>query len=213
MYEAARVRTIVSAHQDFVVRYNIFKGRYNCIPGDCANATQFFAGTVSGDGNGWVRWSAPNEALYFWNHMHHAGLAAGYIPRNGSSSYLDHYMLHPAYKQSGRWFVGSLTFPNAALYTSTLPALRGIGLQSAQLNSNPPGASVLVAVESVLNTYNIDTKMDDGRPGTGKFFAGNGYEFGTSVYLPCIIGSLGASAVYDMNQEGINCRYVFQVDQ
>ncbi len=48
----AELRADISAVNKFDAAANTFRLKYNCIPGDCANATQFLAGAYNGNGNG-----------------------------------------------------------------------------------------------------------------------------------------------------------------
>ncbi len=51
---AAEIRKQIKQVQEYTLTYNTFKVKYNCIPGDCKQASAFFTGTTDGDGDGIV---------------------------------------------------------------------------------------------------------------------------------------------------------------
>ena len=99
LIHAAENRAFVSQLQGYNAAVNTFKTKYNCLPGDCANATDYFTGATNGNGNGMVSglvteggWSSADytidssaglistylgccyttEAQYFWKHLQSA---------------------------------------------------------------------------------------------------------------------------------------------
>ena len=54
LIHSAENRAYVGQLQSYNVAVNTFKTKYNCLPGDCANATDYFAGTLNGNGNGMI---------------------------------------------------------------------------------------------------------------------------------------------------------------
>lgn len=92
LIKAAQARKIISEKDALDAAVNTFKGKYNCLPGDCANATNFWgqAGgcgpygnsltpggpTCNGNGNGLIEWGdgVSKEAQNFWQHLYNAGL-------------------------------------------------------------------------------------------------------------------------------------------
>lgn len=71
---AANVRAQINQIEELETQINTFKLKYNCLPGDCANVTEFL-GTISpagktiynGDGNGNVNSEANNADCLFGN--------------------------------------------------------------------------------------------------------------------------------------------------
>lgn len=91
LVRAAQVRSMVKELNSIQTAVNIFKGKYNCLPGDCKNATQFFGGpapdceaeldntaTCNGDGNGLILsdsfYNHGGEHLWMAHHLKLAGL-------------------------------------------------------------------------------------------------------------------------------------------
>jgi prepilin-type N-terminal cleavage/methylation domain-containing protein len=54
LIKAAEIRSQISQIKEIKKAYNTFKLKYNCIAGDCPNATDFLTGTANGNGNGIV---------------------------------------------------------------------------------------------------------------------------------------------------------------
>jgi len=52
LVKAAQVRNYISTIESLKTAVNTFRGKYNCLPGDCANGTTFFTATHNGDGDG-----------------------------------------------------------------------------------------------------------------------------------------------------------------
>lgn len=99
MIKAAALRQLGSQIESYNTAVQVFISKYNCLPGDCANGTEFFgtssdgcpiasynthkSGTCNGDGNGLLdvtlATNAPDEGLRLWEMLAQAGLvAAGY---------------------------------------------------------------------------------------------------------------------------------------
>ncbi len=82
LIRAAELRSVVSDLERFDTAFNTFRGKYDCIPGDCANATTFFGtdslgcpsgggptGTCNGNGDGLIWWSSTNEIYRAWQQL------------------------------------------------------------------------------------------------------------------------------------------------
>lgn len=95
MLRAAELRRQISQIEKFNTATNTFKTKYNCLPGDCANAEDLGLGTAGGAGeNGnndglvnndsvtisGLNWLGLGEALNFWYHLSVAELIAERMP-------------------------------------------------------------------------------------------------------------------------------------
>ena len=228
LIKAAQRRSIVSAHLDFEVRWNTFKLKYACIPGDCGSAAQIFGtsaacpastspGTCNGNNDGWINWvSIPIESTLIWNHLNLADLANGYV---GDEPTLQaaYYVVAPTKDRFQYWFLGGSVGRYAQLYPSVVcdntgTDMQGIALQSAGQNTPGQGFAPNVAIDTVFNTYSIDVKFDDGRPCSGRFHASGGVLSGAAVRQTCITGTSTAS-VYDLTQTAINCIQTYKIQQ
>lgn len=52
LIEAAELRKVISKTEQYVLALNTFKNKYNCVAGDCANATAMLGASSNGNGNG-----------------------------------------------------------------------------------------------------------------------------------------------------------------
>lgn len=82
LIEAAKLRAVASDYEKYNTAVNTFKLKYNCLAGDCKNATTFgFAS--NGDGDKTIDYphasysNTPQEPYYFWQHLGAAGLIGG----------------------------------------------------------------------------------------------------------------------------------------
>jgi prepilin-type N-terminal cleavage/methylation domain-containing protein len=103
MIRMAALRNMGSQIEKYRTAFNTFRLKYNCLPGDCPNATDYFgtyagcggdgslptgfpAGTCNGNGDGVIGPPAnysngidptTGEWLLFWNHLSNANLITG----------------------------------------------------------------------------------------------------------------------------------------
>jgi prepilin-type N-terminal cleavage/methylation domain-containing protein len=61
LIRAAEVRSVLSDIEKFNTAVNTFHGKYNCLPGDCANATNFWPQDAS-CGSAWTALSSPTTS-------------------------------------------------------------------------------------------------------------------------------------------------------
>lgn len=85
LIKAAGIRSQMSEWEKFNTSILVFKNKYNCLPGDCSNATRFFTavypqGISNGNGNGFINDSADQnlrtagELEQLWAQLYSAGL-------------------------------------------------------------------------------------------------------------------------------------------
>lgn len=187
LIRAAELRSVTTEYQRHTAALYSFRDRYQAIPGDFKDATKFWTAahttlatcittaatgkeTCDGDGNG--RIDAHHEKFRFWQHLANAGLIEGSysgiygspglpndstIGVNTPASRLSNAGWHSAYADasaaSGTTF--TIDFGNHYLFGSdggTSGSLGGEALRPEEL-------------------WNIDTKIDDGRPGYGLVIA------------------------------------------
>lgn len=199
-----------------------FRDKYLALPGDMTNATSFWGdnsgtcpdasangtpGTCNGDGDGAINVSTfvynSTEATRAWQHLLMAGLVEGTY--SGSN--------WP--KLPGQNIPAATINPNAGYYFSSEK-----GWTAATRRSNVslilgghylPDASqyLLDGALTPTDSWNLDTKMDDGNPGAGRFtaiFRTNAA--GSTVLNDCITPS-GHNAVpttYMVDQNLVSCR-------
>ena len=97
LVKASKIRKVISEIEQLNTAVMTFRGKYDCIPGDCANATTFWGTaawplcsfynssaplivggpTCNGDGDGHIdstKTAVGQEQMWFWHHLLNAGL-------------------------------------------------------------------------------------------------------------------------------------------
>ena len=206
----AELRQVLSEESKLVTAVNTFKIKYNCVPGDCANATTFFgtaadctgattlttSGTCNGDGDGKIcgpfgdPCGAEGGSLEYMYVAHHLQLANLInlpltTPGNNTIKYSGFTKQIPGSNIFGSnalsgigwearyvptstigvsglyWFCGSYAFSSGA--NQWFFAGTSINGPLGSNNFTVPGAVFLTGNDA----YNLDTKIDDGKPATG----------------------------------------------
>lgn len=222
LIRASELRSITTQYNGYVTAARTFRDKYYMAPGDLNNATQFWgtaAGTGSdaacraavgtgtatcngnGDGKVQATSSSPWETFRFWQHLANAGLIEGnYSGVSGSNmSAWANSSNSPAGKLSNSmWYVDSDYYGSGCgicgSYAAPGPWFNvNTPLNYLMLGAYTSGGGIssrpLLKAEEV---WNIDTKMDDGKPSTGKI---NVYCYGVGGYTNCA----SASSATDQN--------------
>ncbi len=187
LIRAAELRSVSTDYQRYVAATYAFRDRYFAMPGDFARATDFWgiAGgtgadvtcretistgreTCNGDGDGWIRGDLPheNEILRFWQHLANAGLIEGQF-KGVQGTVLGYAGMYapgeniPMSKISGASWAAYYVAASAGTTTNFIfPASNWLILRGNQLTPE--------------ECWNVDSKMDDGRPATGKMLVYKG---------------------------------------
>lgn len=173
LIRASELRAVTSEYQRYSAAVHTFRDKYFAIPGDMSNATAFWgvqhatpatcrttastsALTCNGDGDGrLVDIAGSIEYLRFWQQLANAGLIEGTYtgaltaPASPSSKL-----------GSGVW---SILYVGLSGDADTYVIEYGNFFQI----HGPTGGPVLKPEEA----WNIDTKLDDGKPASGKVIA------------------------------------------
>lgn len=202
LIHAAELRKVTRDLTNYRTAIWAFRDKYFAWPGDMVNATSFWpSGAANGDGDGKVG-SSPNNAtssgenLRFWQHLQQAGLIEGgqYTGRNATAA---------------PWLVPGVNLPrlmgNAALnitaYNTDWNMFQIGSTQSDLVNTNFLWGSSFNGEDS----WNMDTKLDDGAPLSGKITGANGSVSSNGVGVTCISSS--AYALGGGNSTGCLLRY------
>jgi len=175
MIESAKLRKMIADVESYRAATAVFEEKYNALPGDMSNATQFWGtdaacpnsattGTCNGNGNAQITNGVPGEPSFVWQHLARAGLIKGnYMPN---------------------WTDGTITPGLDAAptpYPGTLISMFYIGVQSgAAAHYDGSYDNVLYAGGTTYTVPGwftggfscdritmIDQKMDDGKPAVG----------------------------------------------
>lgn len=179
LIKAAEIRATVGQYEKFNAAVNTFRTKFNGIPGDLAAASATAFGLFStgmtggdglGDGDGLVEGTAGayvnmGEALVFWRHLSDAQLVEGnYGGQMASAGKVDADLTSST---MGNYF------PNAKIGRGNYWSAnidRGLNyflLMSMTAVTNAAGATTYSNQLTPIETFNIDTKIDDGSPNTG----------------------------------------------
>ncbi len=188
LVKAAQIRAVVSQVQQYDAAINTFRGKYDCLPGDCAKATTFLGcltGTLggaglqcNGNGNGrlddlaniatpgtnTLAGAFNGELQAFWYHLSLANMVAGqYIITTGAAvtgAAVD--TQYPATKLKKGGIIAMSEGATGIWMVGVSPALSGYTAAAANFITGT-GANNLTATEA----YGIDNKLDDGMVNTG----------------------------------------------
>jgi prepilin-type N-terminal cleavage/methylation domain-containing protein len=207
LIHAAEIRSTISQPEKFNSAVNTFNLKFNCLPGDCANAADWgFANNGNGDGIIGMCSASPGcqpslqnlvtiapEGWFFWQDLSTAGLVVtpnpgiiagiGSPPANitgigASSSY------------PGGWAVIADVpfddFYGGGSFAAHSFMLVSFNVDAAEGNNH--------GIYAAADMYAIDAKIDDGLPFTGTVRAYN-YLYDTGVSGPYMAGSLGVPTV------------------
>jgi prepilin-type N-terminal cleavage/methylation domain-containing protein len=188
LIRAAELRAVSTEHSRWLAASQTFRDKYFQLPGDLNNAQSFWTGpssgtcptatltgtqTCNGNGDGFVsaggNGNEAGEMFTYWQHLANAGLIEGNYSGKAGTGSSQHAVMGtnvPRSKMGGLgWsiqYMGVITnanFMDAGDYGNVL----FFGGDSSS-NKTFAGTNALKPEEA----WNIDTKMDDGKPGTGK---------------------------------------------
>ena len=235
LIRAAELRSISTQYNNFVTAIFAFKDKYAALPGDMPNATAYWGAndadpaqcgniptagknTCNGDGNGIIDMSIIAENYLAWQHLANAGLIEGQYTGTYTNDVLTFGLNAPKSKisQAG-WSLhsGGETDPPLVYFTS-----EGTMLANGFSNTlyfgktyydSYGGSNVWDAQGPALSpadAFNIDTKMDDGKPDTGKVTI--------NMAIPeCINGTNNfpyfLNASYNLSNTTIACNLAFEI--
>ncbi len=217
LIRAAELRTFVRDYQKFATATYTFRDKYFALPGDMANATSFWtsaggngsdatcqaidsgsAATCNGNGDGNIVTNvrSNDEPARFWQHLANAGLIEGLYtgvfvnPPVPGKTFPGSNVAPAAF-----WYVGTLTTPNPA-------STAGFYEPAGQLMYVVGSGTLFFTPEE---QWNIDTKVDDGKPGYGKLISFKG-----NVTFPCttavgLTAPADATAEYNFANKSFSC--------
>ncbi len=218
LIRASELRSVVTQSHAYQAAAMTFRDKYMSFPGDFKDASRFWgypggnpancpatAGTgtetCNGNGNGILdatpAVSQYGERFLFWQHLANAGLIEGqYTGRAGSAS-ISHAI--PG-TNSPRSKIGNGLF--RVNYRVTDLWSNGTTLGNSMAIVGGEGGDVSnPAILTGEEMWNLDTKLDDGRPAWGRVYAGN-----MTDSPNCSTSDDAATASYVLGSSTIACR-------
>lgn len=199
MIRAAELRSVITDVEAFKTAINTFKLKFNCIPGDCANAYSFWGDSCgpfgtggtngqlpgdnnacNGNGNGYIDWwgASWNESVKAWQHLSLSGLIpgsySGYMAGPANIYAIPGVVLPPSKIANGVYVM----FKDTGVYGNS-----GQYLVLSKYNTGETGPTLGFVDNGLLpafEAYSIDQKMDDGSPSSGQVFIVMGVDNGLS---------------------------------
>ncbi len=215
LIQQAEIRAAASQLQKFETAYRTFQVKYNCIMGDCPNATDFFgmnyvsiaagcppaggAGNGNGDGNGLIDSNFGTLVASTWNCEPAQAVAslnlAGLLPDSLKTPCNSGIVYFRGINDSCAYFYVD------DLYLTVTP----IKINSVTWAKFSAGGNLHSAALSPVQARLIDEKIDDGKSTTGKFR-------GLNTSLPSggaiVANSCVTSGAYNLNED-YTCRSLY----
>jgi len=234
MIRAAELRSVITERQQYQTAIHTFRDKYLGLPGDLKNATAFWGAepvancpgdestpstttaTCDGNGDNRVDWgdSFPagtgGESHRFWQHLANAELISGSYTGthsagtcNGDGSCNNTIGVNaPASKLSGAgWSISHLATAITSLTANYFP-VKNSGFFTFGAQANYTNRAAITPSEA----WNIDTKTDDGKPGTG---AVRSPSINHAMTPDCATTADPATAEYKLSLDSVECFMVF----
>lgn len=231
LIRASELRAATSEYQRYITAVQSFRDKYFAIPGDMNNATRFWGnlggtgcvnnagtgavatGSCDGDSDGNIgvpaAASQTGESYQFWRQLAFAGLVEGsYTGVAGSGGQEDATLATnvPRSKLNNAGWSARIigTFGDIQSYTADYGNVLEFG---AKVASSRTFGSLLKPEE----LWNIDTKLDDGRPGTGRLFARDNGNFNGTASAKCTTSTSTTdyAGAYNLSNSGVICAAYF----
>lgn len=239
LIRGAQVRNITVEFNKYTTATHAFREKYMALPGDFKDATKFWTtatycpghggnttaagrATCDGDGNGEILYppTAANETYRFWQHLSDAGLIEGVF--TGATGHATQYTrIVDTFDPPN---VPVSKFPQAwwnVIFLGTVPVSDPDHFDGSFRNVfrfGGVGGAYAAATGRVLKpeeAWNIDTKIDDGKPGTGFARTVKWQAESTTNNQSCTTPpwsdsvSIAKSSTYYLSNSGINCSLIF----
>lgn len=233
LIRAAELRSVSADTARYKASVYSFRDKYFALPGDMANATQFWGSASSGgncqttsstdrrtcDGNadGKVA-DGSNEVFRFWQHLANAGLIEGQykgvaiddgVTPNSAQYGSVPGVNVPSAKISNAGYSFSYLDTSGGADNGTYAMNYGNSFWFGKKTGHRTQGSILKPEEA----WNIDIKLDDGQPGYGKVIARpDSSHFGntTSCTTSADQGTLAGS--YQLTNSAISCALMILAD-
>ena len=175
LIKAAELRKISKQIEQYKILLYTFEDKYGSSPGDMSNAESFWGqssacggadneGVCNGDDNGII---SPQEGFQFWRHASKAGLLnatyTGVREPDGSWEGFTPGSNVPSVHEVGLWKVEYFIFAGQSAVFANMEKGNFLSAYADSFWAN--GYRELFIPEDM---WNIDSKIDDGKPATGR---------------------------------------------
>ena len=224
LIHASELRAATAEYQRYFTAVEAFKDKYFAIPGDFNNAQAFWGqstacggasatGVCNGNGDGIINQAAAvstqGEDFMFWRELAFAGLVEGNYTgiagpsagNTGIDSVIGTNVPKSKMANSG-WSVRNLAnyAGDGATYKYDYGNIFGFGSQVT-------GDTTYGANMKPEDAWNIDTKLDDGLPGSGKIMVRDDNVFGTATACTNATGNTDYTSGYKLSNTALSCSF------
>ena len=221
LIRAAELRSVTTQLNQYQTSVGTFRDKYFALPGDMTNATDFWGAehttpstcvvTAStgketcngnGDGNlsGGVVPSNTHEAFRFWQHLANAGLIEGTYSGVQASANTAHVVIGENVPRSKVSNAGISIFSSLGTSGNSNWFATAAG-HHFRYGADRPNDWNAAPVLTPEEAWNIDKKLDDGRPAYGNIFTWKP----TGGLSDCTTTDVEATSEYKVSHSGIAC--------
>lgn len=201
--KASKLRKMATEFTTYAQAIEQFESDYYYLPGDMANASDYWSGANDGDGDTIVDWdgaaATAQEDLFAWEHLGLANLIGGNFTGAVISGTV-RYGLDTNQPKSEAYNDMGFIFYNL---TATVYSRLGTAIEAASLitASGLPNGGGLMAKDA----YSIDVKIDDGLASSGRLFS-----YRETADSGCASAAFtAASATYDLDATDKTCQLLY----
>jgi prepilin-type N-terminal cleavage/methylation domain-containing protein len=203
MIQSARLNKVGGEFEQYSAVLALFVDKYQGLPGDMTNASQFWAGSANGNGDGQITGSSP-EPFEFWRELARAGMIKGsFTGVTGPGNAIDAIIgvNVPASAYTGGGYTATYVGGQLSGTCCHFNGYYGNGLFFGAQYATPSHTwGRLLRPEQMLT---LDTKYDDGKPGTGIMRA-----WANETCADTTVVTATDTAVYNLSSTAI-CSFIF----
>jgi prepilin-type N-terminal cleavage/methylation domain-containing protein len=190
----AQLRSVLSQVEKYNVAVNNYKGKYQCLPGDCAESTLLWGAkadcnmstpapsgteTCNGNGDNIVGPDSTVEEHVFWQQLSNAGFisenlrgADFFVGQNPSTGLYDQSIPRTGISGTG---IGITNVTGLIVYHTAIRGQYFVMGGFSNVGTHLPYDERLVPADA----FYIDSKLDDGMPDTGVVSVAGAFNGGT----------------------------------
>jgi prepilin-type N-terminal cleavage/methylation domain-containing protein len=227
LIRASELRSVATDTSRFQTSIYTFRDKYMGMPGDLRNATAFWGtaaacpgtagsttitiGTCNGDGNGIIAGrngstAGNDENFRIWQHLVGAGLMEGQYTGITGSTANDFTVLIGINSPRGKISNSGFTIQGPIVAGTGSSIFEGVYNHRLVFGAQATNASLNSPVLKPEEAWNIDTKLDDGRPGLGTV------KTRTSLHnAGCTTSDTPSVSEYALTATGTVCSFVIDL--
>ncbi len=215
LIKATELRSVTTEYDRYVAATHTFRDKYFALPGDMTNAASFWAAAANGDGDGGLdvatAVSVAGERYGYWEQLALAGLIEGVYTGLATATAVDDAVIGTNVPKSkmgnAGWstaFVNTVAITDLTYYAANQGNFLFFGGQVA-------GGFTQQVVLRPEEAWNIDTKMDDGKPAYGRVrtFESQGHATAGCSNPAAAATAIEAAAAYDLDNTAVACSLIF----